>query len=245
MVERRVRVSEITWVSSQGLFANQNSMVLESEEINIEMSSELSTTGVNRLRNYSKTAYAVLKNRQWKATMRGPATFFGIKAGDQNSTETSSEVAPFTVPKTNEIGSRLTKNFSFFATNYALFSTVLMTYEIISDWTIMLWLFGIFGIWTFVLRAAAAGNLFPLEVAGVTVEKRVLYLGMSLLTSIILTIYVGYTFLFVTGCTCAFSALHSTFRNPLSYKTHDSLEETDPFTHSMEEGGVEMSGDGI
>ena len=208
--------------------------------------SEVSTQGGNaniaRLRNYSKTVVSILKTRDWKGTLRGPQVFFGISP---TTSDTGDAVVGWTVPKANELGPRASKNASFFATNYAVFSAALMIYEIITDWTIMLWLFGVFGVWTAVLRAAAAGQLFPLQVGGLTVEKKGLYVGMSVATSIILTVYVGYTFLFVTGCTILFSAVHSVFRNPLSYKTHDSLEESQGL--NMEEGGFEMSstGDGL
>ena len=192
---------------------------------------------IARLRNYSATGYKLLSSREWRNTLRGPSTFFGVGESVRE------DLQGWNVPKGMEIGPRLTKNLNFFATNYAGFSTALMTYEILQDWSIMLWLLGVFGIWTFVLRAAAAGQLFPLVVQGVTIEKNKLYLGMSVATSIILIVYVGSTFLFVTGCTFLFALLHSTFRNPLSYKTHDSVEEAaNPFTHSMEEGGVEMTG---
>jgi hypothetical protein len=207
-----------------------------------EVSTQGGNTNIERLRNYSKTAIQVIKSRDWKGTLRGPQVFFGI-ASTTSSDQTSAEVVGWTVPKANELGSRASKNAIFFATNYAVFSAALMIYEIITDWTIMLWLFGVVGAWTAVLRAAAAGQLFPLSVGGITVGKKSLYVGMSVATSIILTIYVGSTFLFVTGCTAIFSAVHSVFRNPLSYKTHDSLEETQGL--NMESGGFEMSSTGV
>jgi hypothetical protein len=216
---------------------------MEEEDKNkMETMTTNNNSNVSRLRNYSKTAYNVMKSRDWKGTLRGPQVFFGITE-TSSSDQVSSEAKHWNVPKGSEIGPRLTKNCGFFATNYALFSSALMVYEILSDWTIMLWIFGVFGIWTFVLRAAAAGSLFPLEVAGFMIEKRVLYLTMSLCTAIILAVYVGSTFLFVTGCTCVVSGIHSTFRNPLAYKSHDSLE-TESFTGSIETGGVEMSSAG-
>ena len=201
-----------------------------------------STGNVARLRNYSTTAANILKNRDWTGTLRYPQTFLGITS-TTGTDQTSSIVAGWNVPKGKEIGPRLTKNASFFATNYAAFSAALMTYEILSDWTVLLWLVGVFGIWTFVIRAAAAGQLFPLVVQGVTIEKNKLYVGMSVMTSLILTYYVGSTFLFVTGCTMVFALLHSTFRNPLSYKIHDSTAQNNEFNGI--ESGIEMSGDNL
>ena len=128
----------------------------------------------------------------------------------------------------------VTKNLSFFATNYAAFGSALMVYEIVSDWSLLFWVFGVFGVWTFVLRAAAAGSLFPLEVGGMKVEKRTLYVTLSALTAIILTMYVGPTFLFVLGCTSAVAGGHALFRNPVSYKLRDQAVPT----HDIE--GVEL-----
>jgi hypothetical protein len=208
----------------------------------VSINGNQSNGNIARLKNYSSTGIKILRSRDWKGTLRYPQLFFGITSTTAND-QTSSEESGWNVPKSSELGARLTKNASFFATNYALFSVLLMSYEILSDWTIMFWLFGVFGIWTFVIRAAADGKIFPIVVSGVTIDRNKGYMVMSLLTSIILIVYVGSTFLFVTGCTLVFSFLHSTFRNPLSYKTHDSTEGNN--LNGIESGGIELGGDSL
>lgn len=195
--------------------------------MDVTSSGSNATTGnVSRLKNYYNTGLDVLRNRKWRETLRSPEEVFGLSS-DGNSEN-------WNVPKGHEIGSRVINNAGYFATNYALFSSVLMVYEIVSDWSLLFWVAGVCGVWLAVIKASPQ---FPIEVGNVTIEKRTMYFTLMLMTILILTIYVGPTFLFVLGCTSVIGGAHAVFRNPVSYKrlpTEDPAASSDIY---VEEAG--------
>ena len=184
---------------------------------------------VARVKNYMNTGLDIVRTRQWRKTLRSPDDFFGL-SGDGGSEN-------WNVPRGSELGGRLTNNAGYFATNYALFSSVLMVYEIVSDWSLLFWVIGTAGVWVGVTKSATQ---FPIQVGSVTIPKRTMYFAMVLVTLLILAIYIGPTFLFVLGCSSVLGGAHAALRNPVSYKR---LPTEDPSASGDIQ--LEEAGDGI
>ena len=216
-----------------GEITNSSDNPMASMEMSSSSSSSSSSGNLSRVKNYMNTGLDVVRNRQWRKTLRSPDEFFGLSSdgGSGGGGEN------WNVPRGSELGGRFTNNAGYFATNYALFSSVLMVYEIVSDWSLLFWVVGTAGVWVGVTKSATQ---FPIQLGSMKINKRSMYFAMVLLTLLILTIYVGPTFLFVLGCTTVLGGGHAVFRNPVSYKR---LPTEDPAASGDIQ--LEEAGDGI
>ena len=116
---------------------------------------------LSRVKNYLNTGLDVVKNRNWRQTLRSADDFFGL-SGDSSGVN-------WDVPRGSEVGSRFVNNAGYFATNYALFSSVLMVYEIVSDWSLLFWVLGTAGVWVALIKSAPQ---FPIQAGSISISKR-------------------------------------------------------------------------
>lgn len=179
---------------------------------------------MTRLQSYLKLTVDTLRQRNWRATLRSPQLYFGLGAASNGGVTAGSDtVVNWSVPAVGDMQDRLVNNSRFFASNHALFASVLAIYFIIADWVILFWIGMVIGAWYLLLSFAERLNWLPRQIGGVTITMRTATVALSAISAAILIFFVGSVFLWVMGATTLVVVVHSLARNPISYKHHDGL----------------------